>query len=179
MATEPAVQDRPGYLPEAVTSFVGRRRELAALKVRMSEARLLTLVGAPGGGKTRLAAELAAMSRRAFPDGVWMVDLASLDDPEKVPQAVLSALNVAEPTGDAQRAAAPNPLRDRLALVLLDNCEHVLDGVALFTASLLRSCPRLHFLATSREPLNIDGEHTFDIPPLPVPDPRCPPPLEA
>ena len=109
MATEPAVQDRPGYLPEAVTSFVGRRRELAALKVRMSEARLLTLVGAPGVGKTRLAAELAAMSRRAFPDGVWMVDLASLDDPEKVPQAVLSALNVAEPTGDAQRAAAPNP----------------------------------------------------------------------
>jgi predicted ATPase len=90
---------------------------MAALKVRMSEARLVTPVGAPGVGKTRLATELAAMSRRAFPDGVWMADLASLDDPEKVPQAVLSALNVAEPTGGAPRAAALHPLADKLVEV--------------------------------------------------------------
>ena len=168
-----------GFLPEAVTSFVGRRAELAALKARMAESRLVTLVGAPGVGKTRLATEVASISRRAFPDGVWLVDLASLDDPDKVTQAVFSALNVAEPPSRSRAQEVLNPLRDRLALVLVDNCEHVLDEAALVTAWLLRSCPRLHFLATSREPLGIDGEHTYTVPALSAPDPRSPTPLEA
>ncbi len=99
-----AHEPRRGYLPESLTSFVGRERDLSALKVRMSESRLVTLVGAPGVGKTRLATEVAASSRRAFPDGVWMVDLASIVNPDQVDQTVFTALNVAEqPAGSTRR----------------------------------------------------------------------------
>ncbi len=170
---------RRGCLPESLTSFVGRERDLSTLKVRMSESRLVTLVGAPGVGKTRLATEIAASSCRAFPDGVWMVDLSSITDSDKVAQTALTALNVAEQPTGSTREGLLSPLRDRLALVLLDNCEHVLDEAALLTSWLLRSCPRLHFLATSRESLSIAGEHTYTVSPLSAPDPRFPPSLDA
>jgi predicted ATPase/DNA-binding CsgD family transcriptional regulator len=178
MATDPH-GGSAGYLPEAMTSFVGRQTEMAAAKARMSESRLVTLVGAPGVGKTRLAIELARGARRAFPDGVWMVDLASLDDPDKVGQTVLTVLGVADQSTHSLDVKLLGPLRERLALVLLDNCEHVLERVALLTAWLLRSCRKLHFLATSQEPLSIDGEYIFTLPPLSAPDPRFPPKLEA
>ena len=112
-------------LPEAVTSFVGRRAELAATRARMSESRLVTLTGAPGAGKTRLAVQVAAGSGRAFPGGVWMVDLASLDDPGKVAQTVVEALEVPDHSARPPEDKLVDHLRDRLALVLLDNCEHV------------------------------------------------------
>ena len=153
-------------LPEAVTSFVGRRAELAATRARMSESRLVTLTGAPGAGKTRLAVHVAAGSGRAFPGGVWMVDLASLDDPGKVAQTVVEALEVPDHSARPPEDKLVDHLRDRLALVLLDNCEHVLDEAARLTARLLRSCPRVHVLATSRESLAIDGEHVYPVPPL-------------
>jgi predicted ATPase/DNA-binding CsgD family transcriptional regulator len=168
-----------GYLPEAMTSFVGRQTEMAAAKLRMSESRLVTLIGAPGVGKTRLAIELAGGARRAFPDGVWMVDLASLNDPTNVAQTVLTTLGVADQSTRSLDEKLIGPLRERLALVLLDNCEHVLEETALLTAWLLRSCHKLHFLATSQEPLDIDGEYTFTLPPLSAPDPRFVPKLEA
>lgn len=139
----------------------------------------MTLVGAPGVGKTRLATEVAARVQRAFADGAWMVELASLEDPGKVGQTVLAALGVAEPASRTRRDEDIYPLRDRTALVLLDNCEHVLDEVAMLTSWLLRSCPKLHFLATSREPLGIEGEHIHIVAPLSAPDPASPPPLEA
>src|SRR3954470_9191559 len=157
-------------LPEAVTSFVGRRHELAATKARMSESRLVTLVGAPGTGKTRLAIQVGGGSLRAFPDGVWMVDLARLEDPDKVAHEMLAALDVPDHSARAPEERLVGHLRNRLALIVLDNCEHVLDTCALITARVLRSCPHVRVLATSREPLGIAGEHIYCVPALPPPE---------
>jgi predicted ATPase/DNA-binding CsgD family transcriptional regulator len=169
----------PGNLPIEVTSFVGRRRELAEVTRRLSESRLVTLTGAGGTGKTRLALRAAARVRRAFPDGLWFVDLTELRDPGllawEVQDPEVLALLVAVSLGLHDRAelSPVGRLTDhfagRQALLVLDNCEHLLPACAVLADRLLRGCPQLRVLATSREPLAINGEAIFPAPPLPTP----------
>lgn len=173
-----AVQVAAGRLPAAMTSFVGRGRELEAARRRMGESRLVTFVGAGGVGKTRLAVEVAAGARRAFRDGVWMVDLSSLSDASRIAQVVLSALDVRDQSARPAEEQLADHVRERQVLILLDNCEHLLDGCATLVARLVSESPGLRVLATSREALCIDGEHLFEVPPLAVPDIERPaPPL--
>ena len=168
-----------GHLPEAVTSFIGRRRELTATRARLSESRLVTLVGAPGVGKTRLAIEVAAATARAFRGRVWMVHLETVEEPGDVAQTMVTALNVGDHSERSAEEKLISHLGERPALVLLDNCEHVIEAAGLVTARILRSCPKVRFVATSREPMGVSGEHTFLVLPLSAPDPESPPPLEA
>src|SRR5689334_15585528 len=136
----------------------------------LSDARLITLTGPGGVGKTRLALRVADQVRRAFPDGVWLVELAALRDPD------LLAATVAAVWGVADGAAVPiHPLtaylKDKRLLLIVDNCEHVLDGCAPVLGKVLAAAPELHVLATSRQPLRVEGEHVVPVPPLSVPDP--------
>ena len=159
------------------TSFVGRRRELAEILQALGRTRLLTLTGPGGAGKTRLAYEAAARLAGAYPDGVHVAELASLSSPELVPQAVASVLGLplAE-TGAAERSLA-RQLAGRRLLLVLDNCEHLLDACARLAVELLRGCPDLTVLATSREPLRVGGEVTWRTPSLALPDLAHLPPL--
>jgi predicted ATPase/DNA-binding CsgD family transcriptional regulator len=152
-----------------VTSFVGRRRELAEAKARMQESRLVTLTGPGGVGKTRLAAEVGHRSRKAFRDGVWTVELASLDDASGVASAVGTALALPDQSNRASLDRLTGYLQDKQLLLVLDNCEHLLEPLAELAARLLRAAPGLRVLATSREPLGIAGEYICVIPPLSVP----------
>lgn len=153
----------------ALTSFVGRRRELAEVKARMTESRLVTLTGPGGVGKTRMAIELAERSRRAFRDGVWITELASVDDGASLASTVVSALSVTDQSNRPTLEKLVDHLRDRQLLIVLDNCEHLLQAAATLVAELLDESPGLRVLATSREPLGIAGEHICVIPPLSTP----------
>ena len=170
-----------GNVTSPVTSFVGRRHELAAAKQRMSESRMVTLVGVGGVGKTRLALRVAAESGKAFRDGVWMVDLASLTDQSRLAQTILSALEVRDQSARRDEDKLADHLKDRQLLIVLDNCEHLLVPSAVLADHLLRVSPGLRVLATSREPLGIDGEHLLTVPPLRTPtiDTDCTRPVEA
>ncbi|WP_234356720.1 BTAD domain-containing putative transcriptional regulator [Streptomyces sp. NBRC 110028] len=171
----------PGNLRARLTSFVGRRSEIGALRKDLDGTRLVTLTGAGGSGKTRLSVETAATLTDAYPDGIWVVELASLDDPSAVPGAVLSAIGRRETTmfasgleGRTSGADAVDPAgrlveycADRRLLLLLDNCEHVIDTAARLTETLLARCPGVTVLATSREPLGVPGETVRPVEPLP------------
>jgi predicted ATPase/DNA-binding CsgD family transcriptional regulator len=160
-----------GNLPAEVTSFVGRSRELADAKRALSKSRLVTLTGVGGVGKTRVAERVARDRRRAYPHGVWLVDLGELPDPALLAQTVLTGLGVrAQPSGDALGVLIDS-LSSRQLLLVLDNCEHLLDEVAGLSAALLRSCPDLQILATSREPLRVVGEAVLPVPPMAAPEP--------
>jgi predicted ATPase/DNA-binding CsgD family transcriptional regulator len=163
-----------GNLPAEVTSFVGRRRELADVKRALSKSRLVTLTGVGGVGKTRVAERVARDRRRAYPHGVWLVELGELPDPALLTQTVLTELGVrGQPSGDALRVLIDS-LSSRQLLLVLDNCEHLLDEVATLSAALLRSCPGLQILATSRAPLHVVGEAVLPVPPMAAPGPdRC------
>jgi predicted ATPase/DNA-binding SARP family transcriptional activator len=161
-------QERHG-LPVPLTSFVGREEELAELGQLLAPARLVTLTGAGGAGKTRLAVELAARAGERFPDGVWLADLAGVTDPVLVPSRVMEALGVRQ-TGDLPVIEALRyRLRSAELLLVLDNCEHLLDACARLAEDLLGSSPGLRVLATSREALGVPGEAVFMVPPLGVP----------
>jgi DNA-binding SARP family transcriptional activator len=157
-----AGQDAPR--PEQ-TSFVGRRRELAEVEQALRRTRLLTLTGPGGAGKTRLAYEVAARLADGYPDGVHLAELASLSRPELVPQAVATVLDVPLPERGTAEVALARQLAERRLLLVLDNCEHLLDACARLAAALLRTCPDLVVLATSREPLRVGGEVTWRTPP--------------
>lgn len=158
----------PNNLPVQLTPFVGRRPELAEAAALLAGSRLVTLTGAGGAGKTRLAAQLAAETADDWPDGVWWVELAAVVDPAEVAELVTASIGVlAEHSGPQVRSLAVQ-LRDRKALVCLDNCEHVAAGVAELADTLVRSCPEVAVLATSRQPLNVPGESTWQVPPLAV-----------
>jgi predicted ATPase/DNA-binding transcriptional regulator YiaG/Tfp pilus assembly protein PilF len=159
----------PTNLPVALTSFVGRARELAAVRRVQAGTRLLTLSGPGGGGKTRLALALAAELPWAYPHGIWFVDLAPLAEPALLPEVVAAALKVRTTAQQPPAAALLEALRARQLLLLLDNCEHLLAACADLAEALLRACPHLEVLATSREPLGIPGETVWRVPPLTVP----------
>jgi predicted ATPase/DNA-binding CsgD family transcriptional regulator len=160
-----------GNLPAEVTSFVGRRHDVAGVRRMLATSRLVTLTGAGGVGKTRLAQRVGLEVRRAFPDGVWLVELAELRDEDLVAVTVAEALGVRE---EAVRPDAPGLadfLADRRALLILDNCEHLVAACADLAEKLLRACPDLSILVTSRQPLRIAGEATLTVQPLSVPEP--------
>ena len=140
-------------LPLARTSFIGRERETLEVKRLLAMTRLLTLTGAGGCGKTRLALKVARDLVGAYPDGVWLVDLAPLSEAEMVPQAVAQALGVREQTGRALLETLKDTLRSRKMLLVVDNCEHLVEAVVGVVDTLLDSCPGLRVLATSRETL--------------------------
>lgn len=159
-------------VPARLTSFVGRERELAEVVAQVLAARLVTLVGAPGVGKTRLSLQSALGMLEAFPDGVWLVELAPLADPDLVPHVVADVLGVREQPGRTLTVSLAGYLRTRRMLLVLDNCEHLIIAAATLAETLLQACPNLHVLATSREPLTIEGEVTHRVPSLSVPDLR-------
>ncbi|WP_067692208.1 LuxR C-terminal-related transcriptional regulator [Nocardia jejuensis] len=158
-----------GNLPEEVTSFVGRRDELATAKRLLPTTRVLTLLGPGGMGKTRLSRQIGQLVARAFPDGVWLVELADLHDPDLVTLAVAEALNLSD------ESAAPLPrltefLADKRLLLILDNCEHLIEACATLVGRIIATTPDVRVLATSREVLGIPGEQVMPVPPLTVPD---------
>jgi predicted ATPase/DNA-binding CsgD family transcriptional regulator/tetratricopeptide (TPR) repeat protein len=162
----------PVGLPAAVSSLVGREWERTELAELVAETRLVTLSGSGGCGKTRLALEVAHDVAHGFARGAWWVELSGVGDPDAVAQAVADAVGVTEEPGRALVDTLIDELRGRHGLVVLDNCEHVIGACAPLVAELLRSCPGVTVLATSREPLAIDGETTWEVPPLAVPDPQ-------
>jgi len=161
---------RPGNLPGELTSFVGRRGELATARRLLGESRLVTLTGVGGVGKTRLALRLASQLEKAFEDGVWLVDLATLSDAGLVAQRVASGLGLRDDSNRWSVAVLTEYLADRHLLLLMDNCEHVLDPCAVLAETLLRGALQLRILATSRQALGVPGEQVLSVPPLSVPD---------
>jgi non-specific serine/threonine protein kinase len=157
-------------LPIQLTSFVGRERELAEVRQLLTTTRLLTLTGAGGCGKTRLALQVAAGLLDAFADGVWLVDLAPLNDPALVPQAVALALGIREAPDHPLLTTLAEALRARHLLLLLDNCEHLLDACTSLTSALLQTCGEVRILATSREMLGAQGEAIWRVPSLAFPE---------
>jgi len=161
----------PNNLPQPLTSFIGRQQEIEAIQSLLAKTSLLTLAGTGGCGKTRLALRIGADLLDAYPDGVWLVELAPLSDPSLVPQAVAAALGVNEEPGRPISLTLRDTLQPRRALLLLDNCEHLLAPCAALAETLLQNCPDLQMLTTSREPLRIGGEVVYRVPSLFAPDP--------
>jgi predicted ATPase/DNA-binding CsgD family transcriptional regulator/tetratricopeptide (TPR) repeat protein len=158
-------------LPVAVSTLVGREQERAEVAERVAQTRLVTLTGSGGCGKTRLALEVAHDVAAGFEHGAWWVELSGVGDPAAVGQALADAVGVREEPGRALVDTLVERLHDRRGLVVLDNCEHLVGACADLVSELLGSCPGVAVLATSREPLAIDGETTWEAPPLRVPDP--------
>ncbi len=157
-------------LPSQATSFVGRAAELAELRALLSGgSRLVTVVGPGGIGKSRLALQVAAEALDGNGDGVWLVELAPVADPELVARTVAAVLQVREEPGRPMLETLVDAVGDRYLLVVLDNAEHVLGAAAKLADAMMRSCPRACLLVTSREPLGIGGEHVFRVPSLAVP----------
>ncbi|WP_330286136.1 ATP-binding protein [Streptomyces sp. NBC_00576] len=154
-------------LPAPISTFVGRRRETAEVRRRLETARLLTLTGPGGVGKTRLAMEATAASVKEFPGGVWLVDLTPVQDPSAVASAIVYALRLAEQGSLAGLEQLAGYLSRRRALLVLDNCEHLLDACAQVVVGLLSAAAELRVLATSRERLGVTGEHVLVVDPLP------------
>ena len=168
-----SLEATPNNLPQQVTSFVGRAQELADVKALLGRTRLLTLLGAGGLGKTRLSLQAAADVLDDYPDGVWLVELAPLTDPRLVPQAVAATLGVKEEQGATLVDSLRRHAAGRRSLLILDNCEHVIEAAALLATALLQSAPDLTIMASSREPLRVPGEATYPVPSLAVPDARA------
>ena len=170
LANMAAPEGRPrDNLPLPLTTFYGRSDEMTALEHRLHSARLVTIWGPGGLGKTRLAVELALRTRDDFGGGVRFANLAPVSKVEAVPEAIATAIGLQQLGGRDPVVAAANVLGERRALVIIDNCEHVLDAVASFCGSLLERCPGVHVVATSREPLGMQGEFVFDLRPLHLP----------
>ena len=170
---------RKHNLPVPVTRFFGRENEIEQLTKRLREHRLVTLTGSGGVGKTRLSLRVAEEVRVDFADGVWLVELAALTDPALVPQHIAAALGIRENPGRSVLESLLSFLRERQLLLVLDNCEHLLEACAQLTEALLRACPGLKVLASSREPLSIAGEAVYGVRSLPFPNPDRLPPIES
>ena len=168
---------RPGNLPAETSSFIGRDRELAEVRKKLTAGRLVSLVGPGGVGKTRLAIRSATALRRGFANGAWLVGLAEVRDPALVGNAMLAALDLRDQAIEP-RALLLSFLRDKELLLVVDNCEHLLGAVALFVTDVLEAAPRVRIIATSREPLSIPGEYVLPIPPLELPRPEADEPLD-
>jgi len=167
-----SLEATPNNLSQQVTSFIGREKELAELRRLLARTRLLTLTGSGGCGKTRLSLQVAADCLERFPDGTWFVELAALSDPSLVPQTVATVLSLKEEPGKPISQTLTDCLKDNRLLLLLDNCEHLLDGCARLADTLLRRCPQVTICASSREALGIQGEQAYRVPSLSLPDPK-------
>lgn len=165
-------------LPVQLTSFIGRTREKREVTRLLATTRLMTLTGPGGCGKTRLALEIVRTQLDTYPDGVWFVEFASLDQPELVARAVAAVLDVQEVPTQSLTETLARFLKSKNLLLVLDNCEHLVDACARLADALLGACPDLRIVATSREPLRVIGELTWQVPSLILPDPRHPPPLD-
>lgn len=159
----------PNNLPLQLTSFLGREREVEAVRKALAAGRLVTLTGAGGSGKSRLALQVAAEALGDYPGGAWLVELAPVRDPADVPQAVATALRVREESGRPLLETILDALRARKTLVLLDNCEHLLGAAASLVETILSACPGVRVLATSREALSAAGETAWLVPSLALP----------
>jgi predicted ATPase/DNA-binding CsgD family transcriptional regulator len=160
---------RCGQLPTEVTGFVGRAQELAQVTGLLARARLVTVVGSGGVGKTRVCLTAAARAARSYRDGVCLIELSGLRDPALLPYTVANALGLPEKDGRTQLDTVLDYLRGRQLLLILDTCEHLIDACATLAEAVLLEAPGVTLLATSRQPLDVPGEHTCLIPPLPVP----------
>jgi predicted ATPase/class 3 adenylate cyclase len=158
-------------LPAQLASFVGREKELAEVRALIGSSRLVTLTGAGGCGKTRLSLQLAAELVDGSGDGVWLVELAAVTDEDAVPSAIAAALGMAGRPGRPVVEVLLDALAPQDMLIVLDNCEHLIGGCAKTADAILRRCPRVHLMATSREPLGIGGETIYRVPPLSLPGP--------
>src|SRR5579871_2225439 len=163
----------PGPGPAAVgtefTAFIGRDRELGELRALAAGARALTLCGAGGIGKTRLAMRVVGELAPAYPDGAWFVELADLRQPDLVASRIASVIGVSEEPGRPQLATLADALRPRQLLLCLDTCEHLIEACAQICQRLLASAPGLRVIATSREPLRVAAETVWQVPPLSLP----------
>jgi predicted ATPase/class 3 adenylate cyclase len=159
----------PNNLAQQLNSFVGRDRDMAQVQQLLASSRLLTLLGMGGLGKSRLSVQVAAVVLDNYPDGVWFVELASLVDPQLVPQAVASVLGVKEEPGGTVTDALVRFVRDRQLLIVLDNCEHVVQACAVLAKRLLEAGSKVQVVASSRDSLRIAGEIVFAVAPLPAP----------
>ncbi|HXY91114.1 MAG TPA: adenylate/guanylate cyclase domain-containing protein [Acidimicrobiia bacterium] len=169
----------PGNLPVQVTSFVGRRDELAQLSEVLGENRMVTITGTGGVGKTRVAVQLAAELLERAPDGAWLFELAAVTDTEAMVQLVATTLSVRPRPGLSSEGAVLELLRSKRALVVLDNCEHLLDGSGRLAEGMIRECEHVRVVATSREALGIAGERVWPLRSLPVPGAVSPDAVEA
>lgn len=156
--------------PTLLSSFIGREREIEEIRQLLLSYRLITLAGAGGSGKTRLALKVGQEVLDNFPDGVWLVELASIADPALVTQIVASTFNLRESSGPSLTDVLVDHISTRQILLVLDNCEHLIDACAQITQTLLQKCPDLKILATSREVLGITGEEAWSVPPLSLPE---------
>lgn len=168
---KPITSTTPHNLPEPTTSFVGRRRLITELTAGLGRTRLLTLTGVGGVGKSRLALELARRTAAGndFPDGVWLVELAGIQDPEVVASTVASALRVTLPAGPDPAVTLAEQLASRNLLLILDNCEHLLDASSALIQEMITRCPEINIVTTSREPLGLPGELVYRVPSLELP----------
>ncbi|WP_445281631.1 BTAD domain-containing putative transcriptional regulator [Streptomyces sp. DSM 118148] len=169
---------RRGRLPTPATGLVGREREIAEVRRLLRRGGLLTLTGTGGCGKTRLALAVADRCGGEYGDGAWFVDLSALAEPDLVPETVAAALGLRLPSSGTAREALLAQLGGRTTLLVLDNCEHLVDACAALVSLIIARCPGVAVLATSREPLRSYGERTFRVPSLGLPDPRRLPPVE-
>ena len=172
----PEVRQRHN-LPRQLSSLIGRRHEITAVQELLATAPLVTLTGVGGCGKTRLALAVAERSLDTFTDGVWLTELASLTDPALVPQTIANTLGLSDLAGRSIEAVLVDSLCASNRLLLLDNCEHLLEPCARLSEMLLRACPKVRILATSREALGISGETAHSVPALATADPDALPPL--
>ena len=165
----PTPDEVPNNLPIELTSFVGREAEVSEVAGLLDDVRLLTLTGVGGVGKSRIALQVAAAATRQYRDGVWLVELGALSDPELIPKQVAVAMGVQEQADRPIAATLLEVASHQEVLLLLDNCEHLIEGVAVLAEELLRSCPGVRLLATSREPLGVSGETVWTLQPMSVP----------
>ena len=168
----------PNNLPAQLTSFIGREKEISAVKEELVSHRLVTLVGPGGTGKTRLSLQVAAEALGEYPQGIWFIELAALSDPELVPQAILSAMSVSEQKGKSALETLADYLRDKALLILLDNCEHLIEACAQTVQVILNAAPNVKVLASSRETLGLSGEVSWRVPSLTLPNPKQLPELD-
>jgi len=171
-SAEPLPPSFPHNLPQRITAFVGREQERVALEGCLRTARLVTLTGTGGIGKTRLAMETAEEQGRAFADGVWLVELAAITDATLIPNAAAEVLGLREEIGKPILQTVQAFLRSKRLLLILDNCEHHVTACAFFADALLRECPQVRILATSRQALGVTGEIAWLVPSLPLPPPE-------
>ena len=169
----------PNNLPIHLTSFIGRENEIAEIKRELNEHRLVTLTGSGGTGKTRLSLQVAAELLEKFDHGVWFVELAPLTDPDLIPQTILSAIGIQEQQGKAPLDVLKEYFQEKQALIVLDNCEHLVTTSAQVVNTLLNAAPKLKVMASSREALGVKGEASYPVPSLSLPDIKHLPAIEG